>query len=128
MARHLDPGELEPQRDGERTELIPGAEEKRQLARTWVVGGGTFACPACDVPVALDGATPLGGELACPYCARTAPARAYLSLTDEPRPTRVRVVATIGGSALGVERGEGDGAHRGGPARQGHHEDAPALR
>jgi hypothetical protein len=127
MALHLDPGELEPSRDGERTELLPGDEEKRELSRTWQVGGGTFACPSCDVPVSFDGAITLGVALACPYCERTAPARDYLSLTDEPRPARVRVVATLG-SALGIERGEGDRPHRGGAARQRADEDTPAQR
>ena len=119
---------MEPSREGERTELIPGAEEKRELSRTWRVAGGTFACPACDVPVAFEGAITLGATLECPYCARQAPARDYLSLTDEPRPARVRVVATIGGSGLGVERREGDRAHRRGAAGERHHEDAPAQR
>ena len=127
MALHLDPGELEPSRE-ERTELIPGAEEKRELSRTWEVSGGTFACPACDLPVAFAGAISLGVALACPYCERTAAARDYLSLTDSPRPAKVRVVATIGGSGLGIERGEGDRPHRGGAAREGHHEGAPAPR
>lgn len=127
MALHLDPGELEPNRE-ERTELLPGAEEKRELSRTWTVGGGTFACPACDVPVAFAGSLTLGVTISCPYCARPAPARDYLALTDAPRPARVRVVATIGGSGLGVERGQGDRPHRGGAAGERHHEDAPAPR
>ena len=124
MALHLDPGELEPRRE-ERTELLPGAEQKRELTRTWEVGGGTFACPACDVPVSFDGTIALGVALACPYCARSAPARDYLSLTDAPRPARVRVIATLG---LGVEGGQGDRPHRGGTAREGHHEDTAAPR
>jgi hypothetical protein len=127
MALHLDPGELEPGRE-ERTELIPGAEVKRELSRTWEVSGGTFACPACDLPVTFAGAISLGVALVCPYCERTAPARDYLSLTDSPRPAKVRVVATIGGSGLGVERGEGDRPHRGGAAGERHHEGAPAKR
>ncbi len=127
MALHLDPGELEPHRE-ERTELIPGAEEKRELTRTWVIGGGTFACPACDLPVSFAGAISLGVVLGCPYCERAAPAREYLSLTDSPRPARVRVTATIGGSGFGVERGEGDRPHRSGAAGEGHHEGAPAPR
>jgi hypothetical protein len=101
MALHLDPGELEPSREGDGTELVPGTEEKRELSRTWEVAGGTFACPACDVPVAFGGAITLGATLACPYCDRSAPARDYLSLTDEPRPARVRVVATLGRSPFG---------------------------
>jgi hypothetical protein len=128
MTLHLDPGELEPSRDGERTELVPGAEEKRELSRTWEVGGGTFACPACDVPVSFEGAITLRAALACPFCARTAPARDYLSLTDEPRPARVRVVATIGESGLGVERRERDRAHRRRAAGERHNEDTPAQR
>lgn len=128
MALHLDPGELEPHRE-ERTELIPGAEEKRELTRIWEVAGGTFACPTCDLPVSFAGSLSLGVVLACPYCERTAPARDYLSLTDSPRPARVRVTATLGaGSGFGVERGEGDRAHGGGAPRQRHHESAPAPR
>ena len=121
----FDRSDMGPQ---ERRERLPGPINHVERAPTWVVGGGTFACPGCDVPVAFGGALELTAALACPYCARTAPARDYLSLTDEPRPARVRVVATIGGSGLGVERGEGDRAHRGGPAGERHHEDPAAQR
>jgi hypothetical protein len=126
MALHLDPGDLEPRRE-ERTELLPGAEEKRQLGRTWQVASGTFACPGCDLPVATGGPLDLAAMVACPYCAHVAPARDYLALTDTPRPARVRVIAALGsGSGLGVERGDRDRAHRRRAAGHGHHEGAPA--
>ncbi len=125
MALHLDPGELEPHRE-ERTELLPGAEEKRKLTRTWQVGGGTFACPACDLPVHFEGSLELGAALACPYCDRAAPARDFLTLTDEPRPARVQVTATIGSGVF--EQGQRDRPARRGGAGDGHHEGAAAQR
>jgi hypothetical protein len=88
----FDPADLGPR---ERRERLPGAEQERRRGRRWVVGGGTFACPACDLPVAFGGQLSLGVVVGCPYCDRSAPARDYLTLTDEPRPARVRVTATI---------------------------------
>ncbi len=89
----FDPSDLGPQ---ERRERVPGAEQKRFGERHWRVANGTFACPACEVPVALGGSLSLGVILRCPFCDRAAPAREYLTLTDSPRPARVEVTATLG--------------------------------
>jgi hypothetical protein len=94
MALHLDPGEHEPHRD-ERIERLPGAEDRRELSRTWQVAGGTLACPECDVPVMPAVAVSLTESLGCPYCRHEAAARNFLTVTDDPRPARVRVMATI---------------------------------
>jgi len=84
---------------GQRTERLPGAEEKRELSRSWRVAGGTLACPACDLPVYTGGPVSLGVALGCPYCDHTAPVREFLILGDSPRPARVKVTATIGRSS-----------------------------
>lgn len=94
MALHLDPGEHEPHRD-ERVERLPAVEEPRELSRTWRVADGSLACPACDLPVMPARAVSLLDPLGCPYCGYDAPARDFLTVTDEPRPARVRVMATI---------------------------------
>jgi hypothetical protein len=73
-----------------------GADEYRRSARTSVLGIGTLACPACDVPVALGGgAVSPSVVLGCPYCGHTATVRDFLSLATPSRPARVvvRVVA-----------------------------------
>jgi len=105
----FDRSDLGPQ---ERRERLPGAEEERRREASWRVASGTFACPACDLPVAFGGALTLGVTLGCPYCDHAAPARDFLSLTDAPRPARVHVIATLG-SGFDVERGQGDRAEGG---------------
>jgi len=68
-----------------------GAYEVRR-ARSSRLATGTLACPLCDAPVAVGGASlsPADG-LACPYCAHTAATREFLSLAEPTRPARVAV-------------------------------------
>lgn len=95
-----DPSDLGPR---ERRERLPGAEHERRGGRTWEVSGGTLACPQCDLPVMPAVAVAIADELRCPYCGHAASARDFLTISDEPRPARVRVMATLGpGSALRV--------------------------
>ena len=73
--------------DGQPMEVI---EERR--AHTLVLGTGTLACPGCDAPIALCGATlSPAHSLQCPYCGHSAAVRDFLSLKQPTRPTRVEV-------------------------------------
>jgi hypothetical protein len=65
-------------------------EERR--ARSLLLGRGTLACPSCDAPVALLGATlSPTSALQCPYCGHAGATRDFLSMTPPTRPTRVEV-------------------------------------
>ena len=68
-----------------------GAYEVRR-ARSSRLATGTLACPLCDAPIALAGASmaPADG-LACPYCRHTGATRDFLSLAEPTRPARVAV-------------------------------------
>ena len=130
MALHLDPGELEPNRE-ERTELIPGAEEKRELSRTWEVSGGTFACPACDLPVTFAGATLARRGAGLPLLrAQRRPARDYLLADRPPRPAKVQGRRDDRrAQALGVEQRRAAIAPIAAALPgESHHEGAPAKR
>jgi hypothetical protein len=76
-------GPLQPDADGPR--------EVRKSERTSVVAVGTFACPACDAPVAPAGPLHPADGVACPYCAHTGRVRDFLSLDAPARPARVTV-------------------------------------
>ena len=68
-----------------------GAYEVRR-ARSSRLASGTLACPTCDAPVAVPGASLSPAEaLACPYCRHTGAAREFLSLGEPTRPARVAV-------------------------------------
>jgi hypothetical protein len=70
---------------------LPGAYELRR-ARSSRVASGTLACPLCDAPVAVPGASLSPAEqLACPYCRHSGATREFLSLGDPTRPARVAV-------------------------------------
>jgi hypothetical protein len=92
LHHQYDPSDLGPR---ERRERLPGAEEERRLERTWEVGTGTLACPECDLPVMPDLPLAPSEEIACAYCGRDGAVRDFLTLGDELRPARVRVVAQI---------------------------------
>lgn len=66
-------------------------EEQRRAVRA-DLGVATLACSDCDAPVA-PGPVPLRptDELCCPFCARIAPVRDFLSLAEPSRPARVIV-------------------------------------
>jgi hypothetical protein len=79
-----------------------GVDEYRRTARTSVLGTGTLACPACDLPVALGGrAVAPAAALDCPFCGHAGAVRDFLSLVAPTRPARVRVrvVMRAAGSA-----------------------------
>lgn len=67
-------------------------QRKRRADRNGVIASGTIACPRCDAPVAIgpDEVT-VTQALTCPFCARHAPVREFLSLAVPTRPTRVHV-------------------------------------
>jgi hypothetical protein len=68
-----------------------GAYEVRR-ARSTRLATGTLACPLCDAPVAIPGASLTPAEwLACPYCRHAGTAREFLSLAEPTRPARVAV-------------------------------------
>jgi hypothetical protein len=52
---------------------------------------GTLACPACDLPVALDGPVRPADAIACGFCGRAGAVREFLSLGEPTRPMRVQV-------------------------------------
>jgi hypothetical protein len=80
MALHLDPGEgwerLRPRDERPAAGLI----EKR-IARDGVemVAHGATICPACSLPVSLQGRTPAGHAIRCPFCDHEARARDFLA-------------------------------------------------
>jgi hypothetical protein len=72
--------------------VLAGAHEDRRFTREARLGGGTLACPRCDVPVALAGRRASPGEpLGCPFCGHSGAVRDFLSLTAPSRPARVDV-------------------------------------
>ena len=73
-------------------EPVVGYEELGRATRTQTLAAGTLACPRCDAPVALAGATvgpadPIG----CPFCLHDGYVREFLSLGEPTRPQRVVV-------------------------------------
>ena len=70
---------------------LGGAHEERRVTRTQRMAVGTFACPACDLPVAPSGPLTPAELVACPYCAHVAAVREFLSLAAPTRPARVEV-------------------------------------
>ena len=66
-------------------------QEERRFGRSGVLAVGTLACPACDAPVAPEGALAPGDPIACPFCARSGAVRDFLSLDPPTRPARVVV-------------------------------------
>jgi hypothetical protein len=68
----------------------PAHRELRWGHRTHIATG-TLACPECDAPVLPDGPMSPAADLACAFCAHSAPLRDFLSLEPPTRPTRVVV-------------------------------------
>lgn len=67
-------------------------EVERRLGRSTRVATGTFACPACDAPVApAPGGMAPSAAAACPYCGYSAFVRDFLTLGEPTRPARVVV-------------------------------------
>lgn len=67
-------------------------EEFRRPRSSGVLAMGTLACPRCDAPVALAGATVSpADEIGCPFCLHHARVRDFLSLEAPTRPARVVV-------------------------------------
>jgi DNA-directed RNA polymerase subunit RPC12/RpoP len=67
-------------------------EVERRIGRTTRVATGTFACPACDAPVApAEGGMAPRDAVACPYCGARGVVREFLSLGEPTRPARVIV-------------------------------------
>lgn len=96
MALHRGIDGAEPVR-GEPVARRARSHEERKSAREGRLAVGTLACPACDAPIALHGATPLtpAQRLRCSFCAHGAPVRDFLSLARPTRPTRVEVRVVV---------------------------------
>jgi hypothetical protein len=74
----------------------PVEEWLLERRRTERLAGGSLACPACDLPIALGAPVAVSAGLDCPYCRRMAPAREYLRLgTAVPAGSRVAIVASF---------------------------------
>ena len=84
MAIHRGPEDPEPLR-------AQPVQEERRVARAGVLAVGTLACPACDAPVAPEGAVAPAQPIVCPFCARPGAVRDFLSLEPPSRPARVVV-------------------------------------
>jgi hypothetical protein len=91
ILRGIDGSEpLRPDRIERPTDLQP----ERRASRSWWLGTGTLACPACDAPVVLPVATMAPRDpLACPLCDHDGTVRDFLSMEQPTRPTRVSVRA-----------------------------------
>ena len=93
MSLHRDFDGAEPLRTDQ-----SGPVEMRPARRSQVVATGTFACPACDLPVLpAGGSVPVSAPVACPYCGFAAPARDFLSLGEPTRATHVDVRISLRG-------------------------------
>jgi hypothetical protein len=70
----------------------PAGSYEVRRARSTRVASGSLACPLCDAPVAVPGAS-LGpaDALTCPYCGHGDAAREFLTLGEPTRPARVAV-------------------------------------
>jgi len=69
-------------------ELRPGG--------TGHLADGTLACPGCDFPTSPTlPRMKVDDPLACPYCHHWGTVRDFLTLTDTPRPARVRVTVRV---------------------------------
>jgi hypothetical protein len=79
----------------DRERALAGRHELRPQ-RNSQLATGTLACPTCDAPVLLAGATGPAEPLACGYCGHDAPARDFLSLEQPTRPARVAVRVRLG--------------------------------
>jgi hypothetical protein len=82
-----------PDRSNSREPYVP---YKRTRPAQPVLGRGTLACPACDVPVVTGGSISLSSRLRCPYCRTIHPARAFLHLDEPDTPlNEVQVIARL---------------------------------
>ena len=75
-----------------RADELPGLREERRTQRSGWLGTGSLACPTCDAPTPLMGAsatpaTPLG----CPYCDHLGTVSDFLTLAEPHRAPRVNV-------------------------------------
>jgi hypothetical protein len=60
--------------------LEPAVEHKVLRAASRPIGHGSFACPACDVPLLPAGPVSISASIECPFCAERSPARRFLRL------------------------------------------------
>jgi hypothetical protein len=70
--------------------------EERRTGRTWYLGTGSMACPACDAPVVPHRAVAPADDLTCPVCFHFARVRDFLSLAQPTRPARVDINIRVG--------------------------------
>jgi hypothetical protein len=91
MALHRDLEGAHPVRR-QPVERLAGRHELRRAESTWQMTTGTLACPACDAPVlpSLEAMSP-ADRISCGYCGESGAVRAFLSLAEPTRPTRVAV-------------------------------------
>ena len=84
-----DPG---PERD-ERLSAAAGRVELRPAERAAWLGTRSLACPACDMPIAINRPIGFSEEMACAFCETTAPTREFLREHGYPA---VDLIARIG--------------------------------
>ena len=74
----------EPDRSQQGEPFVPRKGVRRSVHR---LGRGALACPVCEVPVLLAGPVPFSGNLVCPFCLESRPARQFVRLDkfDTPR-------------------------------------------
>ena len=81
-------------------ERLAGAREIRPDQRSWVMARGTFACPACDAPVAPSGPMSPADPVACPYCDHPGTVRDFLSFETPTRAAHVELRVVREGRSL----------------------------
>ena len=78
MSLMRDPNEWQdPDRAHTAEPYVPYRSQRRSSQR---VGFGSFACPQCNVPVALGGPVSLSGRMRCPFCRGIHPVRSFVHL------------------------------------------------
>jgi hypothetical protein len=80
MGLHLEPNDWQPLDEG-RTIRVTDVGEERQITREGVqyLAHGAMICPACALPIALAGRTPVATEIRCGFCAHEAKAREFVA-------------------------------------------------
>jgi hypothetical protein len=80
---YMDPtGRPDPDREARKG--IAGRIELRKQSRAAMLGIRGFACPACDMPLAVSEPLAWNQRAACPFCDEVAPTRDFVRDTGWP--------------------------------------------
>jgi hypothetical protein len=76
----------------------PTVEHKVVRRAAQRIGGGTLACPACDLPLLPVASVAISAPIECPFCSEVRPARHFLRIDaiDTPR-NEVHLIARLPG-------------------------------